>query len=116
MSSSHPSPSDRPGPGGADLRPALLAAYMYNYLGGMGPHQCADGTLEWSLPISGDSIMSIVDPKADYGTFVRAAIESPSLGAGSTTLACAEEITLHEMNRQFCEGELDRRHHIRTVC
>ena len=37
--------------------------------------------------------MPVIDIKRDYGAFVRAAIESKELGAGSEVLAAAEYIS-----------------------
>ncbi|BGP20035.1 hypothetical protein JCM10213_000583 [Rhodosporidiobolus nylandii] len=78
--------------------------YMSNFLSGtLGPHRTANGEVEWRLPVTGRTVVSLLDAQADYGAFVRAAIEVPGLQAGCEVLACAEELTLETMVRQWSE-------------
>lgn len=80
--------------------------YMTNFIGGgMGPHFTEDGSgaLEMALPVRPETKVALMDPN-DFGVFVLEAIESPQFGAGAEVLACAEEISLEDMAKQWGEG------------
>ncbi|KAJ6480470.1 NAD(P)-binding protein [Mycena vitilis] len=47
----------------------------------------ADGSFLYRLPMAGSARVPLIDIESDYGLYVRAAIESPTLGAGSELLS-----------------------------
>ncbi|KAF8212784.1 hypothetical protein K438DRAFT_2167707 [Mycena galopus ATCC 62051] len=47
----------------------------------------SDGSFVYSLPMAGSTRVPLIDVESDYGLYVRAAIESPELGAGSELLS-----------------------------
>ncbi|KAJ6480483.1 NAD(P)-binding protein [Mycena vitilis] len=47
----------------------------------------ADGSFLFRLPMAGSTRVPLIDVAFDYGLYVRAAIESPTLGAGSEVLS-----------------------------
>ncbi|KAJ6535771.1 NAD(P)-binding protein, partial [Mycena capillaripes] len=47
----------------------------------------ADGSFLYCLPMAGSTRVPLIDVESDYGLYVRAAIESPALGAGSEVLS-----------------------------
>jgi hypothetical protein len=58
-----------------------------------------------ALPVKPETKVALMNP-ADFGVWVREAIESPSFGPGSEVLAASEELSLEEMARQWGEGNL----------
>ncbi|KAF8157417.1 NAD(P)-binding protein [Mycena galopus ATCC 62051] len=46
-----------------------------------------DGSYSFCMPMAGSTRVPIIDTESDYGIYVRAAIESPALGAGSEVLS-----------------------------
>ncbi|KAJ7228126.1 NAD(P)-binding protein [Mycena haematopus] len=46
-----------------------------------------DGSYLFCLPMAGSTRVPLIDVESDYGLYVRAAIESPALGAGSEVLS-----------------------------
>ncbi|KAF7979576.1 hypothetical protein HWV62_41866 [Athelia sp. TMB] len=84
---------------------AVVQAWHYaaNYTGGRAPAREADGRYVLRLAADADGRMPVVDVGADYGLFVRAAIERPELGAGCELLSCGEMISLREMMAQLSE-------------
>ncbi|KAF7351829.1 NAD(P)-binding protein [Mycena venus] len=68
---------------------AIVQAGYYgdNVLLGYPLQPQADGSLLYSLPMPGSTRVPFIDVEADYGLYVRVAIESSALGAGSEVLS-----------------------------
>ncbi|KAK4054052.1 hypothetical protein OIO90_003697 [Microbotryomycetes sp. JL221] len=90
---------------GVPLSTVMPGCYASNFLGGLGPHVVDGGKhAKWQLPVSPQTKIAILDSAADYGTFVREAIESDKVGGPGTELyACAEELSLQDMAKQWSE-------------
>ncbi|KAJ6573142.1 NAD(P)-binding protein [Mycena vulgaris] len=65
-------------------------------------HAQADGSFAFRFPMAGTTRVPLIDVAADYGLYVRAAIESPSLGAGSELLS-GRLISFDEIIAQLSE-------------
>ncbi|KAM0789897.1 hypothetical protein ACM66B_006739 [Microbotryomycetes sp. NB124-2] len=76
--------------------------YASNFENIMQPRKTEHG-LTFAYPFSPKTVLSMVDTQADYGKFVRAALENDNFGPGSEILACGEEITIDEAVKQFNE-------------
>ncbi|KAJ6573162.1 NAD(P)-binding protein [Mycena vulgaris] len=79
--------------------------YATNILDAHAPyalHAQADGSFAFRLPMAGTTRVPLIDVAADYGLYVRAAIESPTLGAGSEVLS-GRLISLDEIIAQLSE-------------
>jgi uncharacterized protein YbjT (DUF2867 family) len=63
-----------------------------------------DGSFVFSMPMAGRTRVPLIDVERDYGLYVRAAIESPSLGAGSEVLS-GRMISFEEIIAQLSDGE-----------
>ncbi|KAJ9125650.1 hypothetical protein QFC22_000612 [Naganishia vaughanmartiniae] len=111
-----------------DVQPAM---YMENFLGQMGPRkvrpssclkalpakmtahsvsmhlQQEDGSYVFAFPMDVKSKLSLLHSAADYGAFVRGAIES-DIPAGGEVLACADELTPVQLAEQWGQGEQQR--------
>ncbi|KAJ7502703.1 NAD(P)-binding protein [Mycena galericulata] len=61
-----------------------------------------DGSYLFRLPMAGTTRVPLIDVETDYGLYVRAAIESPALGAGSEVLS-GRLISLDEIIAQLAE-------------
>ena len=88
---------------GVPLAVVQAGCYDSNFLTMMAPKKNEDGSYAFYTPVSPKTVYSLVDTQEDYGAYVRAAIEK--YGAGSETLACAEEITMEEIAKIWSEGE-----------
>ncbi|KAM0789894.1 hypothetical protein ACM66B_006736 [Microbotryomycetes sp. NB124-2] len=89
---------------GVPLSTVMPGCYASNFLGGLGPRVVGQGQARWCLPVSPKTRIALIDSAADYGTFVREAIESTKVGGPGTELyACAEEISLEDMAQQWSE-------------
>ncbi|GAA5912317.1 hypothetical protein JCM6882_002557 [Rhodosporidiobolus microsporus] len=89
---------------GLPIANVQAGCYMHNFTGtNFKPSRNpSTGELEFALPISEKTNMSLLDVVSDYGAFVRAAIE---LGGGKPleVLGCSEEKTVREMVNEFNE-------------
>lgn len=63
-----------------------------------------DGSYTFRLPMAGTTRVPLIDVEADYGLYVRAAIESPA-PAGSEILS-GRLISMNEIIAQLAEGTL----------
>ncbi|KAJ7910724.1 NAD(P)-binding protein [Mycena leptocephala] len=63
----------------------------------------AGGSYVYRLPMSGSTRVPLIDVESDYGLYVRAAIESPELGAGSEVLS-GRWISVDELIAGLAEG------------
>lgn len=64
--------------------------------------QQSDGSYLFCLPVPSSTVVPLIDIPHDYGTYVRAAIESPTLGAGSEVLS-GRLISLGDIIAQLAE-------------
>ncbi|KAJ9115148.1 hypothetical protein QFC24_007059 [Naganishia onofrii] len=80
-----------------DVQPAM---YAENFLTQMGPRKQEDGSYVFALPVDAKSKLSLLHAAADYGAFVRGAIES-GVPAGGEVLACGDELTPVELAEQW---------------
>ncbi|GAA5866447.1 hypothetical protein JCM8547_000628 [Rhodosporidiobolus lusitaniae] len=84
------------------VKPAFdMSAFLS---GGYSPLKLGDGTYEYALSIHAERVvLPLLDVSADFGAFVRAAMESPAFGAGSEILACSQEVTLVQLAREMTQ-------------
>lgn len=83
--------------------------YMSNFASpyfNMAPRKLDDGSVVLSLPVPGSTVVSLLDTEADYGAYVREALEAPQFDgkAGQEVLASSDEKTLEQMVQEFNEG------------
>ena len=80
---------------------------MQNTVSGeaMTPRAKGDGTFAIALPCSAHTRLPWIDPAADYGQFVRLAIEDAKYKDGGEICSSGEEITLGALVKQMAEGE-----------
>ncbi|KAK4048696.1 hypothetical protein OIV83_004666 [Microbotryomycetes sp. JL201] len=77
--------------------------YASNFATMMQPRKTENGIV-FAYPFGPKTVISLVDTQADYGKFVRAALENDKFCPGSELLACAEELTIEDVVKQFNEG------------
>lgn len=80
--------------------------YASNYTRHWRPRKQLDGSYVISLPYRPDSVCPIIDMVADYGLFVREAIERPEFGAGTEVLTCGEMISFRDAVAQLAASEI----------
>ena len=85
-----------------DVQAGMYANNLVTYFV---PQKQPDGSYEVALPIHRDLALPIIDIESDYGLFVREAIESPVLSAGSEILTCGESISMGDMLKQLGESQ-----------
>ncbi|KAJ7785311.1 NAD(P)-binding protein [Mycena maculata] len=68
---------------GIPLAVVVAGFYMTNIFDHFGLKRGPDEVYSFSLPAAPGTLVPFIDVEADYGRYVRAAIESPGLGAGA---------------------------------
>jgi hypothetical protein len=92
---------------GVPLAVVKAGYYMTNVLEGLqGLKAGPDGRYVFGLPAAGSTLVPLIDVESDFGMYVRAAIESPTLGAGSD-IRSGRLISFEEIIAQTAEGALD---------
>ncbi|KAF7968903.1 hypothetical protein HWV62_28882 [Athelia sp. TMB] len=79
--------------------------YASNYTQHWRPRKQADGSYAIKLPWNSDSVAPVIDMVADYGLFVREAIEEPVFGAGTEILTCGEMLSFRDAAAQLSQKE-----------
>lgn len=85
---------------------ALVPAgqYLSNWFGGLfTPQEQPDGSFLLTLPMPDSLVAPLIDVSRDYGDYVRAVIENPSLGAGSEVLT-GTPATIGEIITELSQG------------
>ena len=66
--------------------------------------QQKDGSYVFAFPMAVDRKLSLLHTAADYGAYVRGAIES-NVPVGGEVLACGDELTPVELAERWGQGE-----------
>lgn len=80
-------------------------AYGTNFLAPPSiPTKQADGSFALAFPLNPTTVIPFVDTAADYGMFVRYAIELPVFPHGSEFVAYGEHISAKDLVEQWSQG------------
>lgn len=81
--------------------------YTINYIEHWRPRKQDDGSYAIKLPYNLDDVCPIIDMVADYGLFVREAIEQPAFGAGTEVLSCGEMLSFRDAVAQLAKSKTE---------
>lgn len=91
---------------GLDVVNVEAGMYMSNFKTFGKPVKQADGSYAFFRPVNPESLVPLIDTDADYGLFVRKAIELPEEFRGKEIFTYGELISWKEFVRQLSESEL----------
>lgn len=81
-------------------------AFMLNYgRPNRGPKKQLDGSFVIQSPAAPDTLLPLIDTEADYGLFVRKAIETP-VESGTEIFAYSEVLTCKEIMDRLSKGDM----------
>lgn len=72
----------------------------------MAPRKLTDGRVVFQMPVPGTTTMPLLATAADYGAYVREALEGAAFAGqgGKEVLAASEDLTIEQIVEQFNEG------------